>query len=82
MRQIPRRTDFGIRAERMINRTVAVRTPKRLVVYKNKDPTVKRIVVLQRRTAPSFDALLDYLSQVMQFPVVKLFSADGRRVKN
>ncbi|XP_012692354.2 oxygen-regulated protein 1 isoform X2 [Clupea harengus] len=81
MRQIPRRTDFGIRAERMINRTVAVRTPKRLVVYKNKDPTVKRIVVLQRRTAPSFDALLDYLSQVMQFPVVKLFSADGRRVE-
>lgn len=80
IRQIPRRTDFGSRAERMTDRTVAVRTPKRLVVYKNRDPTVKRIVVLQRRTAPTFDALLDYLSQIMQFPVLKLFTPDGRRV--
>ncbi|KAM6948648.1 oxygen-regulated protein 1 [Aplochiton taeniatus] len=58
----------------------AVRTPKRLVVYRNKDPNIKRTVVLQRKTAPTFEALLDYLSQVMQFPVLKLYSADGRRV--
>ncbi|XP_048105524.1 oxygen-regulated protein 1 [Alosa alosa] len=81
LRQIPRRADFGSRAERMIDRNVTVRTPKRLVVYKNRDPTVKRIVVLQRKTAPTFDALLDYLCQVMQFPVVKLFTPDGRRVE-
>ncbi len=59
---------------------VAVRTPKKLMVIKNKDPTVKRTIVLQRRTAPTFDALLDYLSQILQFPVLKLFSTDGRRV--
>ncbi|KAM6919051.1 uncharacterized protein FYW49_008573 [Xenentodon cancila] len=59
---------------------VAVRTPKRLVVIKNRDPTIRRTVVLQRRTAPTFDALLDYLSQILQFPVLKLFSTDGRRV--
>lgn len=59
---------------------VAVRTPKRLVVIKNKDPTVKRTIVLQRRTAPTFDSLLDYLSQILQFPVLKLYSTDGRRV--
>ncbi|XP_070701883.1 oxygen-regulated protein 1 [Pempheris klunzingeri] len=59
---------------------VAVRTPKRLVVIKNRDPTLKRTIVLQRRTAPTFDALLDYLSQILQFPVLKLFSTDGRRV--
>ncbi|KAM9789602.1 uncharacterized protein ACB057_012252 [Neosynchiropus ocellatus] len=59
---------------------VAVRTPKRLVVIKNRDPTVKRTIVLQKRTAPTFDALLDYLSQILQFPVLKLYSTDGRRV--
>ncbi|TNN78798.1 Oxygen-regulated protein 1 [Liparis tanakae] len=58
----------------------AVRTPKRLVVIRNRDPIVKRTIVLQRRTAPTFDALLDYLSQILQFPVLKLFSTDGRRI--
>lgn len=60
--------------------SVAVRTPKRLVVIKNKEPTLKRTIVLHRRTAPTFDALLDYLSQMLQFPVLKLYSTDGRRV--
>ncbi|KAM7379528.1 hypothetical protein PAMP_005074 [Pampus punctatissimus] len=63
-----------------INERVAVRTPKRLVVIKNRDPTVKRTIVLQRRTAPTFEALLDYLSQILQFPVLKLYSTDGRRI--
>uniref|UniRef100_A0A672Z0I9 Doublecortin domain-containing protein n=1 Tax=Sphaeramia orbicularis TaxID=375764 RepID=A0A672Z0I9_9TELE len=58
----------------------AVRTPKRLTVIKNKDPMVKRTVVLQRRTAPTFEALLDYLSHILQFPVLKLYTTDGRRV--
>lgn len=65
---------------KMAESSVAVRTPKRLVVFKNRDPSTKRIVVLQRRTAPTFEALLEYLSQVMQFQVVKLYTADGRRV--
>ncbi|XP_063076005.1 oxygen-regulated protein 1 [Engraulis encrasicolus] len=81
LRTIPRRADVAIRPARIIDRTIAVRTPKRLTVFKNRDPTVKRIVVLQRRIAPTFDALLDYLSQIMQFPVVKLFTPDGRRVE-
>lgn len=63
-----------------VTQRVAVRTPKRLEVIKNKEPTVKRTIVLNRRTAPTFDALLDYLSQILQFPVLKLYSTDGRRV--
>ncbi|XP_077414768.1 uncharacterized protein LOC144044311 isoform X2 [Vanacampus margaritifer] len=59
---------------------MAVRTPRRLVVIKNKDPNVRRTIVLQKRTAPTFDALLDYLSQILQFPVLKLYSIDGRRI--
>lgn len=77
--QFGRRNDVNNRPAKVTER-VAVRTPKKLVVIKNKDPTVKRTIVLQRRTAPTFDALLDYLSQILQFPVLKLYSTDGRRV--
>lgn len=79
------RVQFGRRNE-ATNRTarvparVAVRTPKKLMVINNRDPNVKRTIVLHRRTAPTFDALLDYLSQILQFPVLKLYSSDGRRV--
>lgn len=79
------RLQFGKRNEvphrpAKVTEKVAVRTPKKLVVINNRDSTVKRTIVLQRRTAPTFDALLDYLSQILQFPVLKLFSTDGRRV--
>ncbi|XP_070775784.1 oxygen-regulated protein 1 [Enoplosus armatus] len=76
--QFGRRNDNNRPAK--VTERVAVRTPKKLLVMKNRDPTVKRTIVLQRRTAPTFDALLDYLSQILQFPVLKLFSTDGRRV--
>lgn len=79
-------SQFGSKNEAIrpakVTERVAVRTPKRLMVIKNRDPSVKRIIVLQRRTAPTFDALLDYLSQILQFPVLKLYSTDGRRVSS
>ncbi|XP_016126328.1 LOW QUALITY PROTEIN: oxygen-regulated protein 1-like [Sinocyclocheilus grahami] len=81
VRQLVKRNEVTTRAGKMAENTVVVRTPKRLTVYKNRDPSMKRVVVLHRRTAPSFEALLDYLSQVMQFPVVKLYTEDGRRVE-
>ncbi|XP_073348245.1 uncharacterized protein [Pagrus major] len=77
--QFGRRNEDANRPAKVTER-VAVRTPKKLVVINNRDPTVKRTIVLQRRTAPTFDALLDYLSQILQFSVLKLFSTDGRRV--
>ncbi|XP_067384797.1 oxygen-regulated protein 1 [Channa argus] len=77
--QFGRRNEVNNRSAKITER-VALRTPKRLEVIKNKDPTVKRTIVLQRRTAPTFDALLDYLSQILQFPVLKLYSTEGRRV--
>ncbi|GAA6108466.1 oxygen-regulated protein 1 [Tachysurus ichikawai] len=79
IRQLVKKNNVG-RMAKMAESSVTVRTPKRLVVFKNRDPSTKHIVVLQRRTAPTFEALLEYLSQVMQFPVVKLYTADGRRV--
>ncbi|KAJ0058845.1 hypothetical protein NL108_001070, partial [Boleophthalmus pectinirostris] len=68
-----------IETVRKVTERVAIRTPKRLDVIKNRDPSVRRTIILQKRTAPTFDALLDYLSQILQFPVLKLYSTDGRR---
>ncbi|KAM9827312.1 oxygen-regulated protein 1-like [Neosynchiropus ocellatus] len=59
---------------------VAVRTPKRLLVFRNGDPSVKHMVVLQRRTTPTFQSILEYISELMQFLVIKLYTPDGRRV--
>ncbi|XP_043110911.1 oxygen-regulated protein 1 [Puntigrus tetrazona] len=81
VRQLAKRNEVTTRAGKTSDNTVVVRTPKRLTVYKNRDPSMKRVVVLHRRTAPSFEALLEYLSQVMQFPVVKLYTEEGRRVE-
>ncbi|XP_021476420.2 oxygen-regulated protein 1-like [Oncorhynchus mykiss] len=63
-----------------INTPVIVRTPKRLMVFQNGDPSVKHNLMLQKRTTHTFEALLDYLSELMHFPVVKLHTPDGRRV--
>uniref|UniRef100_A0A672MKC5 RP1 axonemal microtubule associated n=1 Tax=Sinocyclocheilus grahami TaxID=75366 RepID=A0A672MKC5_SINGR len=79
-RQVPWNTTRPASAGHQAQNTVVVRTPKRVTVYNNRDPSMKRVIVLHRRTAPNFQALLDYLSQVMQFPVVKLYTEDGRRV--
>lgn len=80
VRQIAKKNEVTTRTVKMAEKTVVVRTPKRLTVYKNRDPSMKRVIVVHRRTAPNFETLMDYLSQVMQFPVVKLYTEDGRRV--
>ena len=56
-------------------------TTKRLVVFRNGDPEVKHTLLLQKRTTHSFEALLDLVSEVMRFPVLKLHTPDGRRVR-
>lgn len=56
-------------------------SPKRLVVFRNGDPEVKHTLLLQKRTTHSFEALLDYISEVMCFPVHRLHTPEGRRVR-
>ncbi|XP_057189502.1 oxygen-regulated protein 1 [Triplophysa rosa] len=80
VRQLVKRGEGTTRTVKMPENSVVVRTPKRLTVCKNKDPSITRVIVLQRRTAPNFEAVLDYLSKVMQFPVLKLYTGDGRKV--
>ncbi|XP_031706164.1 oxygen-regulated protein 1 [Anarrhichthys ocellatus] len=60
--------------------SVLAHTPKTLLVFRNGDPAVKHTVVLHKRTTPTFESILEYISELMQFHVVKLHTADGRRV--
>ncbi|MGH0147358.1 UNVERIFIED_CONTAM: hypothetical protein FKN15_010686 [Acipenser sinensis] len=60
--------------------SVVVRTPKKIVVFKNGDAGIKHMLMLQKKTAQTFESLLDLVTEVMQFPVLKLYTPDGRRV--
>lgn len=57
-----------------------VRTPKRLLVFRNGDPTTRHTVVIQKRTTPTFESILEYISELLQFAVMKLHTPDGGRV--
>ncbi|XP_069552771.1 oxygen-regulated protein 1-like [Brachyistius frenatus] len=70
-----RRTEQQARLERGL-----MRTPKRLLVFRNGDPTVKHTVVLHKKNTPSYESIREYISELMQFHVVKLHTTDGRRV--
>ncbi|KAM9337168.1 oxygen-regulated protein 1-like [Symphorus nematophorus] len=59
---------------------LVVRTPKRLQVFRNGVPTLRHTVVLNKRTTPTFESILEYISALIQFHVVKLHTPDGRRV--
>ncbi|XP_014647005.1 PREDICTED: uncharacterized protein LOC101391007 [Ceratotherium simum simum] len=57
-----------------------LRAPRRLVVFRNGDPKIRRVVVLNKRVTPSFEAFLQHLTEVMKHPVTKLYATDGRKV--
>lgn len=53
---------------------------RRILLVKNTEPGMRRSVVLSRRSTRSLRAFLDEVSEVMQFHVRKLYTAEGRRV--
>ncbi|XP_004410084.1 PREDICTED: oxygen-regulated protein 1 [Odobenus rosmarus divergens] len=57
-----------------------LRAPRRLLVFRNGDPKMRRLVVMNRRVVQSFQAFLQHLTEVMRFPVTKLYATDGRKV--
>uniref|UniRef100_A0A3Q3NA35 Doublecortin domain-containing protein n=1 Tax=Labrus bergylta TaxID=56723 RepID=A0A3Q3NA35_9LABR len=59
---------------------VVLRTPKRLLVFRNGDPNVIHKVFIHKRTTPTFESILEYISELIQFHVVKLLTSDGKRV--
>ncbi|XP_059392345.1 oxygen-regulated protein 1-like [Carassius carassius] len=70
----------GTCSARLNEHAILLHTPKRLVLFRNGETEVKHTLILQRRKAYSFEALLDHMSEVMHFPVLRLHSPDGRRV--
>uniref|UniRef100_A0A8C8S867 Oxygen-regulated protein 1 n=1 Tax=Pelusios castaneus TaxID=367368 RepID=A0A8C8S867_9SAUR len=64
------------------DRAVKIRTPKKLLVFKNGDIRIRRTIVLSKKTMQNFEVFLDYISEFMQYPVVKLYTTDGRKVPN
>uniref|UniRef100_A0A3Q2PUC2 Doublecortin domain-containing protein n=1 Tax=Fundulus heteroclitus TaxID=8078 RepID=A0A3Q2PUC2_FUNHE len=53
---------------------------RRILLVKNSEPGMRRSVVLSRRSTRSLRAFLDEVSEVMQFHVRKLYTAEGRKV--
>ncbi|KAM6971521.1 oxygen-regulated protein 1-like [Tautogolabrus adspersus] len=60
---------------------VVLRTPKRLLVFRNGDPAVIHKVFIHKRITPTFESILEYISELIQFHVVKLLTSDGKRVE-
>ncbi|TNN48388.1 Retinitis pigmentosa 1-like 1 protein [Liparis tanakae] len=56
------------------------RRRRRILLVKNSEPGTRRNVVLSRRATRSLRAFLDEASEVMQFHVRKLYTAEGRRI--
>lgn len=59
---------------------VVVRTPKKLLIFRNGDPSTQCVVVLQKKSTSTFESILRYVSELMQFRVAKLHTPDGKRV--
>ncbi|XP_062236525.1 retinitis pigmentosa 1-like 1 protein [Platichthys flesus] len=55
---------------------------RRILLVKNSEPGTRRSVVLSRRSTRSLGAFLDEVSEVMQFHVRKLYTAEGRKIDN
>ncbi|XP_010127568.1 PREDICTED: oxygen-regulated protein 1-like, partial [Chlamydotis macqueenii] len=64
------------------HRESKITTPKKMFVFKNGDVRLRRTVVLGKKNTQTFEAFLDYMSELMQYPVVKLYTTDGRKVPN
>ncbi|NXG72364.1 RP1 protein, partial [Baryphthengus martii] len=75
--QLARETEDGYS-----HREIKITTPKKMLVFKNGDVRLRRTIVLGKKNTQTFEAFLDYMSELMQYPVVKLYTTDGRKVPN
>ncbi|XP_052644258.1 oxygen-regulated protein 1 isoform X2 [Harpia harpyja] len=64
------------------HRESKITTPQKMLVFKNGDVRLRRTIVLGKKNTQTFEAFLDYMSELMQYPVVKLYTTDGRKVPN
>ncbi|XP_074520255.1 uncharacterized protein rp1l1a [Halichoeres trimaculatus] len=55
---------------------------RRILLVKNSEPGIRRSIVLNRRSTRSLRSFLEEVSEVMQFHVRKLYTAEGRRIES
>jgi hypothetical protein len=63
-----------------LDASVQVRSPKKVRVYRNGDPSEHHVLLLNRRTAQSFEHVMDDLSGMFSFQCAKLYTQDGKPV--
>ncbi|KAL9864357.1 retinitis pigmentosa 1-like 1 protein [Geothlypis trichas] len=56
------------------------RIPKKITLVKNGESGFRRSIILNRRNARSFKTLLDEITEILQFPVKKLYTIDGKKI--
>lgn len=57
------------------------RQTKRIVLVKNNDPAVRRSIILSRKRTRSLRIFMDEISELMQCHVRKLYTLEGRKVR-
>lgn len=53
---------------------------KRVVLVKSSDPSIKKTIILHRRSLRSIGLFLEEISELMHFNIRKLYTPDGQRV--
>ncbi|XP_030011919.1 retinitis pigmentosa 1-like 1 protein isoform X2 [Sphaeramia orbicularis] len=53
---------------------------RRILLVKNGEPSIRKSIVLSRRSTRSLRAFLEEASEVMQFHVRKLYTVEGRKI--
>ncbi|KAF7246224.1 Oxygen-regulated protein 1 [Varanus komodoensis] len=59
--------------------TQRLSNPKKLLVFRNGNVRIRHAIVLTKKNTQNFEALLDHISELMQYPVLKLHTTDGRK---
>nr|XP_026691111.1 lipoxygenase homology domain-containing protein 1-like isoform X2 [Ciona intestinalis] len=62
-------------------RTNQVKTPKKIIIVRNGEPSFRHSILLSRRTPQSFESILDDIGEVFRIRVQKLYTTDGRRIE-
>ncbi|XP_030300549.1 oxygen-regulated protein 1 [Calypte anna] len=79
---LPWQISRPVSAHEFGHRERKITTPKKMLVFKNGDVRLRRTVVLGKKNTHTFEAFLDHMSELMQYPVAKLYTTDGRKVPN
>lgn len=64
------------------NRHIHHRYNQRVVLVKNSDPSLRKTIILHRRSLRNFGLFLEEVSELMQYHIRKLYTLEGRKVRS